>query len=60
MKDRVEDNAERQSEGREKKRPARYRLYDKIRIPLKTMDLIIYVLITLLVIAVIAGILLGR
>ena len=37
----------------------RGRLYDKIRIPLRTMDIIIYVIVALLVIAVIAGILIG-
>ena len=37
----------------------RGRLYDKIKIPLHTMDIIIYVLVVLLVIAVIVGILIG-
>ncbi len=34
----------------------RGRLYDKIKIPLKTLDLIIYVLVGLLVLAILFGI----
>jgi hypothetical protein len=60
MKDPAEKNAVSQSEGPVKKRPARYRLYDKIKVSLKTMDLIILALIVLLVLAVIAGIFLRQ
>ena len=37
----------------------RGRLYDKIKIPLHTMDIIIYVLVFLIIIAVIVGVLIG-
>jgi len=37
----------------------RGKLYDKIKIPLKTMDIIIYVVAALIVIALIVGIVLG-
>ncbi len=35
---------------------ARTRLYDKIRIPLKTMDIIIYALVGALIVAILLGI----
>jgi hypothetical protein len=60
MKDPGKNSAEQQNGQPEKKRPARYRLYDKIKIPLKTMDVIIYVIAALLILAIIAGILLRQ
>ena len=38
----------------------RGRLYDRIKIPLRTMDIIIYVVAALLVIAIVVGILIGN
>ena len=38
----------------------RGRLYDKIKIPLHTMDILIYALAALIVIAVVVGILIGN
>lgn len=38
----------------------RGRLYDKIKIPLKTMDIIIYGLVAAIVIAIIVGIAIGQ
>jgi hypothetical protein len=35
---------------------SRGRLYDKIKIPLKTLDIIIYVLVGLLILAILLGI----
>jgi hypothetical protein len=60
MKDPAEKNDVNQGEKPVKKRPARYRLYDKIKVSLKTMDLIIIALVVLLVLAVIAGIFLRQ
>ena len=38
----------------------RGKLYDKIKVSLRTMDIIIYVLVALLVIALVVGIVLGN
>lgn len=47
------------SEQKQKPRPARYKLYDKLklRVSLKAMDILIYAVVALIVIALIAGIL---
>ena len=39
--------------------PQRYRLYDKINVSLKTMDIIVYAVAAALVIAIVVGIALG-
>jgi hypothetical protein len=56
----MKDPAEKKAVSHVKKRPARYRLNDKIKVSLKTMDLIILALVVLLVLAVIAGIFLRQ
>lgn len=38
----------------------RGKLYDKIKIPLKTMDIIIYVIVALIVVALIVGVAIGN
>jgi len=41
------------------KTPQRYRLYDKIKVSVKTMDIIIYTIIALLVVCIVIGIATG-
>ena len=38
----------------------RGRLYDKIKVSLRTMDIIIYVIVALLVVALVVGVLIGN
>ena len=40
--------------------PQRYRLYDKIRVSVKTMDIIIYTVVALLILCLIVGIATGN
>ncbi len=44
----------------EKKRPRRYRLYDKIPVSLKTMDWIIYGIVGAIVVALAVGVFVWR
>jgi len=39
--------------------PKRYRLYDKIKVSVRTMDIIIYSIVALLVICIVVGIVTG-
>ena len=40
--------------------PKRYRLYDKIKVSVRTMDIIIYTVVALLVICIVVGIATGQ
>lgn len=40
--------------------PQRYRLYDKIKVSVRTMDIIIYTIVALLIICVVVGIATGN